>query len=175
MPDEIRFSTSDEIILIFGKTKALLGKSDNLEDKVAALASIYPKIAGQEGNLHMQNYSLAAQTVTFRQGEDEETLGVEGQTGDTSAQNGDSQNPDGTGESETETETETETQEENVSTYQEGDGTFATDADGNQYYTDAAGNVTYDCGQYNYTDDNGEIITDGYGYIDPYTGAYIIG
>lgn len=175
VPDEIRFSTSDEIILIFGKTKALLGKSDNLEDKVAALASIYPKIAGQEGNLHMQNYSLAAQTVTFRQGEDEETLGVEGQTGDTSAQNGDSQNPDGTEESETETETETETQEENVSTYQEGDGTFATDADGNQYYTDAAGNVTYDCGQYNYTDDNGEIITDGYGYIDPYTGAYIIG
>ena len=34
VPDEIRFSTSDEIILIFGKTKALLGKSDNLEDKV---------------------------------------------------------------------------------------------------------------------------------------------
>ena len=26
---------------------------------------------------------------------------------------------------------------------------------------------------YNYTDENGNIITDGYGYIDPYTGSYI--
>ena len=25
----------------------------------------------------------------------------------------------------------------------------------------------------NYTDENGNIITDGYGYIDPYTGSYI--
>ena len=24
-----------------------------------------------------------------------------------------------------------------------------------------------------YTDENGNIITDGYGYIDPYTGSYI--
>ena len=26
---------------------------------------------------------------------------------------------------------------------------------------------------FNYVDSNGDIITDGYGYIDPYTGAYI--
>ena len=26
---------------------------------------------------------------------------------------------------------------------------------------------------FNYTDENGNIITDGYGYIDPYTGSYI--
>lgn len=56
---------------------------------------------------------------------------------------------------------------------QESDGTFAEDADGNRYYTDKNGNVTYDVDSYNYVDSNGDIITDGYGYIDPYTGAYI--
>ena len=52
-------------------------------------------------------------------------------------------------------------------------GTFAEDADGNRYYTDKKGNITYNVDSYNYVDSNGEIITDGYGYIDPYTGAYI--
>ena len=55
----------------------------------------------------------------------------------------------------------------NVSCY------FAEDADGNRYYTDKNGNVTYNVDSYNYVDSNGDIITDGYGYIDPYTGAYI--
>ncbi len=58
--------------------------------------------------------------------------------------------------------------------YTESDGTFSTDANGNPIYTDAAGNVTPNVDGYNYTDENGGIITDGYGYIDPYTGAYIL-
>ena len=35
------------------------------------------------------------------------------------------------------------------------------------------GATTTQCDEYNYTDENGNIITDGYGYIDPYTGSYI--
>ena len=54
--------------------------------------------------------------------------------------------------------------------YSKTDGTFSTDADGNKTYTDAAGVTTTQCDEYNYTDENGNIITDGYGYIDPYTG-----
>ena len=65
------------------------------------------------------------------------------------------------------------TQASGAPSYQESDGTFAEDADGNRYYTDKKGNVTYNVDSYNYVDSNGEIITDGYGYIDPYTGAYI--
>ena len=65
------------------------------------------------------------------------------------------------------------TQASGAPTYQESDGTFAEDADGNRYYTDKKGNITYNVDSYNYVDSNGEIITDGYGYIDPYTGAYI--
>ena len=59
-------------------------------------------------------------------------------------------------------------------TYSESDGTFSTDDQGNRVYTDAMGNTTTNTEQYNYTDESGNIITDGYGYIDPYTGAYII-
>ena len=65
------------------------------------------------------------------------------------------------------------TQASGALTYQESDGTFAEDADGNRYYTDKNGNVTYNVDSYNYVDSNGDIITDGYGYIDTYTGAYI--
>ena len=59
------------------------------------------------------------------------------------------------------------------SIYAKTDGTFSTDANGNKTYTDAAGVTTTQCDEYNYTDENGNIITDGYGYIDPYTGSYI--
>ncbi|MDO5424121.1 MAG: cell division protein FtsQ/DivIB [Eubacteriales bacterium] len=179
IPDEIRFSTTDEIILIFGKVKALLGKDENLEDKLAALASIYPQVEGQTGNLHMQNYSLNAQTVTFRQGEEEAELDLESQTGNAEGtpEEGSTEGTAGgdgeSGQQETENANTPETQALGGRTYQESDGTFSTDADGNTIYTDAAGNTTPNCDQYNYTDENGGIIMDGYGYIDPYTGAYI--
>ncbi|MDY3917477.1 MAG: cell division protein FtsQ/DivIB [Candidatus Limivivens sp.] len=177
IPDEIRFSTTDEIILIFGKVKALLGKSDNLEDKIAALASIYPKVEENTGNLHMQNYSLAAQTVTFRQGEEEEELALAGAEGGEGGEEAGGENTQEAGEEGADQAGQAantpETQALGGRTYQESDGTFSTDADGNTIYTDAAGNTTPNCSQYNYTDENGGIIMDGYGYIDPYTGAYI--
>ena len=50
---------------------------------------------------------------------------------------------------------------------------YTYDANGNKTYTDAAGVTTTQCDEYNYTDENGNIITDGYGYIDPYTGSDI--
>ncbi|MDO4633015.1 MAG: hypothetical protein Q4B01_04070 [Eubacteriales bacterium] len=52
-------------------------------------------------------------------------------------------------------------------------GSTGTDTSGSQYYTDPSGNTTYDMSQ-KYLNPDGSVITDGYGYIDPYTGAYIL-
>ena len=160
VPGEIRFDEEYEITLIFSEIRVLFGTGRELEDKVAALQSIFPKLAGMKGTLDMENYTSNSQTITFKKGDGEEEIEVgDGQEEDTEAG----------------TENETETGETGTGgrTYSESDGTFSTDENGNKIYTDAAGNVTDNADQYNYTDENGNIIEDGYGYIDPYTGNYI--
>lgn len=177
-PDEIRFSTTNQIILIFGKVKALLGTGENLTEKIAALSSIYPQVEGQEGNLHMQNYSLTAQTVTFRQGESDEELGIAlsdgGETdssGTETAGSADESLLDG--DSPVKETEELQTEAETEAGVQTGtNGTFQTDSSGTTYYTDEGGHTTYDCDSYIYANEDGSIISDGYGYCDPYTGYY---
>lgn len=161
IPEEIKFDKENGIYLYFDKIRVCLGDSTGLEEKAAALKSIVPKLQGKEGTVHMENYSSSVQTVTFKEGEKEEELTVDSRDG---------QAAQGT---EQESEGETESGEEPPA-YHESDGTFSTDAAGNKTYTDAAGNSTTNVEQYNYTDENGGVITDGYGYIDPYTGAYIL-
>ena len=116
----------------------------------------------------MEDYSEDSQTVTYRENavlETEPATNADGEVVETEETTG----------TETGTEAASGTTESSQGpTYQESDGTFATDSEGNEYYMDKNGNITYNIDQYNYTDENGEIITDGYGYIDPYTGAYII-
>lgn len=153
VPDEIRYSTKDELILIFGKLNVLVGDEDSLEEKISDLKSILPTVEDKNGNLSMEN------VVTYRDApETESETDEEGNV--VPSDNGDAEETHAT-------------QAGGAPTYQESDGTFAEDADGNRYYTDKKGNVTYNVDHYNWVDDNGEIITDGYGYIDPYTGAYI--
>lgn len=177
VPDEIKFDKSEGILLYFDRIRVRMGDAVSLEEKSAALKSIVPQLEGQEGTVHMEGYSQETQTVTFKKGEVEQQVEVSqgGQAGE-DAQAGNQaggqtgQESQGQGESESETESESESEP----TYEESDGTFSTDAQGNEIYTDAAGNTTTNVDQYNYTDENGGIITDGYGYIDPYTGAYIL-
>lgn len=161
VPTEIRLGDSGDITIFFEKIKVNFGVDQKLEEKAAALKSIYPKLEGKEGTLHMENYSNQTGTVMFKEGEDEKEIMVA---------NGADPKEEPEGESESQSESETGYAGR---TYQESDGTFSTDAQGNKIYTDANGNTTTQTGQYNYTDENGGIITDGYGYIDPYTGAYI--
>lgn len=157
IPDEIRYSTKNELILIFDKLNVMMGDETSMEEKVSVLTSILPTVADKSGNLYMENYSSQSQTVTYRDiPETEMTTDAE--------ENTVSQ----------EVKEETRATDANGSpTYQESDGTWATDANGQKYYTDKKGNVTYSVDSYNYLDEYGNIITDGYGYIDPYTGAYI--
>ena len=135
--------------------KVNLGDDTDLEDKMSALNSIYAQLDGRHGTLYMESYSENSGQVTFKN----ESGGTE-----------DLASTDGSSESETSTQ---ETQEGGGRMYSKTDGTFSTDANGNKTYTDAAGVTTTQCDEYNYTDENGNIITDGYGYIDPYTGSYI--
>lgn len=164
VPKEIRFDDQQEVTLCFDRMRVRLGACINLVDKITALKSVYEKVEGMEGTLHMESYSEDARTITFKQGETEESLEVE------QPENSGDNSP---GETDSQKETESETQNTSP-VYSESDGTFSTDAEGNRIYTDAAGNTTPNVEEYQYTDENGEIITDGYGYIDPYTGAYIL-
>lgn len=162
VPDEIRYSTKEELILIFGKLNVLMGDESSLEDKISVLSSILPNVAEKSGNLNMESYSSQSQSVTYR-----DTPETEAEVQTETDENGNVIAGSSDGE-----ETPA-TQASGAPNYQESDGTFAEDADGNRYYTDKKGNITYNVDSYNYVDSNGEIITDGYGYIDPYTGAYI--
>ncbi|MFQ9153465.1 MAG: hypothetical protein ACLR6B_20745 [Blautia sp.] len=139
-----------------------------IEDKISVLSSILPNCGGQErepqyGELfqsvpvcHVPGYARDGDRDRGSQTETDENGNVIAGSSDSS-----------------DSEETHATQASGARTYQESDGTFAEDADGNRYYTDKKGNVTYNVDSYNYVDSNGDIITDGYGYIDPYTGAYI--
>ena len=158
LPDEIRYSTKGELILIFGQLNVMMGTEGSMEEKVSVLNSILPNVEGKSGNLYMENYSSQSQTVTYRD------------TPETETETDEAGNPV---EASGENEDTPATQASGAPTYQESDGTFATDSNGDQYYMDKKGNITYNIDGYNYLDESGNIITDGYGYIDPYTGAYI--
>ena len=162
VPGEIRFNKDNKIILIFSTTRVVLGSDRVLDDKMAALKSIFPKLEGMKGTLHMENYNSDSRTITFKKGELEEEIQVENKQAENE-------------ESATEPESETESGDTSLGgrKYSESDGTFSVDSNGDRIYTDALGNVTNNVEQYNYTDENGNIIEDGYGYIDPYTGKYI--
>lgn len=167
-PKEIRFDEDESITLYFDNVRVKIGAATDLSDKITSLKSVYPQIESKEGVLHMETYTTDAKTITFKQGEILEDLSEPYEGTDESGSEGEG------GES-AENSDEAENSETTASpTYSESDGTFSTDAQGNKIYTDAAGNTTTNTEQYNYTDENGEIITDGYGYIDPYTGGYII-
>lgn len=170
-PKEIKFDEDQEIILYFEKMRVKLGSSSDMEEKIAALKSVYEKVKGMEGVLHMEDFTMDAQTITFKQGETEQALEVEQKDSLQDADADGDQKSESTESQGAETESETQT---DGPVYTESDGSFSTDENGNRIYTDAAGNTTPNVGGYQYTDENGGIITDGYGYIDPYTGAYIL-
>lgn len=171
VPQEIRFGTRNTITLIFDSVKVKLGDDSALEDKISALDSILDQLEGKSGTLYMESYTENDGTVTFKS-DGEDIVNLEGDSGE------DETNPEeadggGDGEEKNGQSTQAETQPQGGRMYSESDGTFSTDEQGNKIYTDAAGVTTTQCDHYNYTDENGNIIMDGYGYIDPYTGSYI--
>lgn len=163
-PKEVHYDDKQQLILYFANNRVMLGDNSYMEEKLSNLQALMPQMEDLSGTLHMENYTAGTTTITFKKGEkgeEELIMNVNQPEGSESTQ-----------EAEGETNTEESTEEAN-SGYNEGSGTFSTDANGNDTYTDANGNVTNNSEQL-YLGDDGQIISDGYGYIDPYTGAYIL-
>lgn len=163
-PDEVHYDENRDLILYFGLRRVLLGDTAYLEEKLQKLAEIYPRMEGLSGTLHLENFMPDTTTVSFKKGErgeEEEELVMDiGSLVEES-------------ESESEQMAEEQIQNAEGGGYVEKESRFSTDAAGNEIYTDDAGNMTTNLDK-QYLSESGEIITDGYGYIDPYTGAYIL-
>lgn len=65
IPDTIVFDQTWQINLIYGDITVQLGKDENLEDKMARVIAILPKLEGEAGILHMENVTEKMKTVTF--------------------------------------------------------------------------------------------------------------
>lgn len=154
MPDEIHFDEENAMSLYFAKNTVLLGQNKNLEEKISNLKAIYPKMSTMDGTLDMENFTADSSTAIFKKGNGKKDSA-------------------GKVEGESESESESESGKSSGPNYKEESGRVSKDAAGNEVYTDDAGNVTNDMTQ-QYLGDDGQVITDGYGYIDPYTGAYIL-
>lgn len=169
VPDEVHFDDKQEMILYFGTKRVLLGGNSYLEQKLLKLSDIYPEMEGLSGTLHMENCTADTTTFSFRQGErgEEESELIINLNGGEDAKSAD-------GEQESESEDGVpDAAEAGDSGYVENQSRFGTDAQGNEIYTDDLGNVTSNMDM-PYLGEDGKVITDGYGYIDPYTGAYIL-
>lgn len=62
---EIRFSENMEITVFIGGVEAQLGQDEYLEEKVANLNMILPRLEGQSGILHLENFTGRNETVSF--------------------------------------------------------------------------------------------------------------
>lgn len=181
MPDEVHYDDNRELIFYFGESRVLLGDSSYMEEKIANLHALYPQMEGMSGTLHMEKYTPGTTTISFKideRGEEESELLMN--LGEDASENGEGAGEEGNAETgqesaaggEAEEQTSDGAQSES-SGYVEDSGSFSTGADGSEIYTDPLGNVTSNLDQ-PYLGEDGQVISDGYGYIDPYTGAYIL-
>ncbi|MDO4522563.1 MAG: cell division protein FtsQ/DivIB [Eubacteriales bacterium] len=168
-PKEVHYDDKQELILYFKDNRVMMGSSAYMEEKLSNLKALFPELEGLSGTLHMENYTSDTRTITFKKGEkgeEELIMNVNGSDGE-AGENGDG---DTAGEDE---HAQDGSDEAGDDAKTGGEGSFSTDTSGNQTYTDPAGNVTNNTEQL-YLNEDGSIISDGYGYIDPYTGAYIL-
>lgn len=164
-PLEVHYDEKHQPILYFTYNRVILGDNSYLEEKLSNLRALFSEMEELEGTLHMENFTAGSNTIPFKVGEkgeeeliitinppEEETDAMEGTDEVQEVADGEAWGDSG---------------------YVEDSSRFATDASGAQYYTDEAGNVTYNLDK-PYLGEDGNVITDGYGHIDPYTGAYIL-
>lgn len=91
IPDHIYFDEQYQITLEYGDIMVMLGKDSYLEDKMARLIAILPKISGQKGILHMESITADVKTITFEKEEDTTDTadtGEENTSGETDADTG---------------------------------------------------------------------------------------
>jgi len=65
VPDYVIIDEENNITLVFGDTKILLGQDLFLEEKIARADAILPDIQGTTGILHMEDYTEASKDIIF--------------------------------------------------------------------------------------------------------------
>lgn len=63
--DRIYFDADQDITLYFGTSRAYLGTSDYIDEKINKLRFILPKMEGKSGVLHMENYTGEGRDFSF--------------------------------------------------------------------------------------------------------------
>lgn len=160
-PDEVHYDENRELMVYFGQSRVLLGDDTYMEDKILELKALFSKLEGMSGTLHMEEYTPSTVAISFipgEKGEEELIIDLNRPQEESETEEGDAED---SGQSAV------------GSGYVEDPGRFSTDADGNEIYTDVLGNVTTNLDK-PYLGEDGKVISDGYGYIDPYTGAYVL-
>lgn len=176
-PLEVHYDDKQQLILYFTNNRVIMGDNSYLEEKLSNLQALFSEMEDLEGTLHMENFTSSSNTIPFKVGEKgeeellitinppEEETTAEGEESSTGTAEG--------GEGSSDAEQPADGEAWGDSGYVEDSSRIATDSSGNQYYTDDAGNVTYNLDM-PYLGEDGNVISDGYGHIDPYTGAYIL-
>lgn len=62
---EIRFGDNMEITVFIGDVEAQLGQDEYLEEKIANLSKIIPRLEGESGSLHLESFTGRNETVSF--------------------------------------------------------------------------------------------------------------
>lgn len=75
-PDKLIFDVQ-KMTLMYQDTRIELGNSDYLQEKLTVLVSIFDKIEGQAGTLHMEEYTNITKTVTFEKSQEQSVEEVE--------------------------------------------------------------------------------------------------
>ncbi len=102
IPDSVSFDSSGNMTLRYGSVTVRLGQDEYLEEKIANLVQIYPKISSRTGTLNMEGFTGKNTSITFKEtgkqsdetegGDSGETLtGVGTDTGQTDASAGSDQ------------------------------------------------------------------------------------
>lgn len=65
VPDMITYNSSAEAKLTYGKVQVEIGKAKLLTQKVERIAAIIPKLKGQSGTLHLENWTEDSTNIVF--------------------------------------------------------------------------------------------------------------
>ena len=67
IPDSVSFDSSGNMTLRYGSVTVKLGQDEYLEEKIANLVQIYPKISSRTGTLNMEGFTGKNTSITFKE------------------------------------------------------------------------------------------------------------
>ena len=64
-PDRVFFAEDGSATMYYGDIRVLIGDSSLIEEKIARAAAILPKLTGEVGELHLDDYKTGVDTIVF--------------------------------------------------------------------------------------------------------------